>query len=127
MNGRLPNTPAGWHAFIDAWAQYHNVQMSEQARGALCNAFGNLTEAEMDAIQAHPNYERITVELPAHGTVLASTVTYRPQPAAEPLQSTAKPVAARPTRTPPRTAPSVPAPTGTRPPARIVRRTVPIK
>lgn len=129
MSSHRANTPGAWHSFVDAWAQHHGVEMSEQARAALCNAMGNLTEAELAAIRACPAVERVTVTLPAWGSIPQHAVTYRPESASQPLQSTATPPA-RPSRTPPRaaprTAPSAPA-QQTRPPARIIRRTVPIK
>ena len=122
MSSRSPTTPGAWHSFVDAWAQYHGVEMSEQARAVLCTAMGHLTEAELAAIRSCPAVERVTDE---------RGIIYRPQHASQPLQSIATPSApARlprtPPRTPPRTAPSA-APTGSRPPARIVRRTAPVK
>jgi hypothetical protein len=139
MSNRIPFTVGSWFSFIDAWALYHGVTMSENARAVLCNAFGDLTEEEIKALQACPTTPRITVTQPAWGSIPETTVTYRPQSAGEPLQSTAKPAAPpRLMRAPPRTPapaqpgssrhnPSVPANPGTKPPVRIVRRTVPVK
>lgn len=41
IRGISRGTRAGWTSFVDAWAQHHNVTMSENARDALINAHHN--------------------------------------------------------------------------------------
>lgn len=44
MSAHAPLTIGNWTTFVDAWAQYHGVQMRPQAREALINACRNALE-----------------------------------------------------------------------------------
>ena len=104
MNKKTESSYGGWMSFVDNWAAYHNVRLTENARDALANAslgaFGPKGEADYAQEKAfraaHPQYR---------------------QTVAEPVQTIAKPAPARIARTaPPAATPTVPAR------GRIVRR-----